>query len=131
MDEQVKKKQLYRSTSRQKLAGVCAGLADYFGFEVWLVRVVVASAIILTGVFGLPLLAYVVLWLVLDKAPEGNQFSQPPHTVKSHVWQAGEPPRQAFKEVVTRFEKLELRLRRLEQVVTSSEFSLKREINKL
>jgi phage shock protein C len=125
-----KKKQLYRSVERGKLAGVCAGFAEYFGYEVWLVRVIVASAIILTGVFGLPLLAYIIFWLILDKAPEGVHLYHH-QAVKSHVWQAGEPPRQAFKEVVTRFEKLEFRLRRLEQVVTSTEFSLKREINKL
>lgn len=130
MSETPQKKTLYRSTDRQKLAGVCAGLADYFGFETWLVRVVVASAIILTGIFGLPLLAYIILWLVLDKAPSGKSKTQV-HTVKSHVWQAGEPPRQAFKEVVTRFEKLEFRLRRLEKEVTSNEFSLKHEISKL
>ncbi|MCM2680017.1 envelope stress response membrane protein PspC [Echinimonas agarilytica] len=126
------KRKLYRDSDNGKFAGVCAGLADFFGFEVWLVRVVTASAIILTGVFGLPLLIYIIGWFLLDKKPASEEPKPSPHiSVKSKVWQSGELPRQALYDIKDRFAELEVRLRRLEGQVTSSAFSLKREINKL
>ena len=36
---------LYRIPQSGKVAGVCAGIADYFNFETWLVRVAAASKI--------------------------------------------------------------------------------------
>ncbi|MBD1390324.1 envelope stress response membrane protein PspC [Neiella sp. HB171785] len=127
-----RKRTLYRDGKRGKFAGVCAGVANYFGLEVWLVRVLMASAIILTGIFGLPLLCYIVAWFVLDKAPEHPQFAdEPPIAVKSNVWQSGELPGQALHDIKGRFADLEVRLRSLEGHVTSSAFHLKREIDQL
>lgn len=51
--------------------------------------------------------------------------------VKSKVWQAGEPPKQAFIDIKQRFEKNETRLRKMETYVTSTEFQLNRELSKL
>ena len=34
---------LYRIPQSGKIAGVCAGIAEYFNFETWLVRVLAAS----------------------------------------------------------------------------------------
>jgi phage shock protein C len=51
--------------------------------------------------------------------------------VKSKVWQAGEPPKQAFADITRQFESNELRLRSIEKYVTSSEYQLNREINQL
>jgi len=50
---------LYRIPSSGKIFGVCAGLADYFGFDVTVTRVLVA----LGAVFSAPIVivAYVVL----------------------------------------------------------------------
>lgn len=33
---QQRKRELYRDHQNGKVAGVCAGLADYFGWEAWL-----------------------------------------------------------------------------------------------
>ncbi len=38
---------LYRIPQSGKVAGVCAGIADYFNFETWLVRVAAASIFLL------------------------------------------------------------------------------------
>ncbi|MEZ8138402.1 PspC domain-containing protein, partial [Vibrio splendidus] len=43
-------RELYRDPINGKLSGVCAGLANYFGLEVWLVRILVISAALLGGV---------------------------------------------------------------------------------
>lgn len=117
---------LYRNTRQGKLGGVCAGIADYLGWEIWLVRLVVVALGLFTS--GSPVvLIYIVLWFVLDE----NKSVVDNHDVKSQIWQAGQPPRQAFKDVVTRFELLEARLRKMEATVTSREFQLKREIDQL
>ena len=124
-----KRRTLYRIPSQGKVAGVCAGLGEYLGIEVWLVRVVVASSIILTGFFGLPLLAYAIACFFLDSKAEEIKGSS--IHVKSKIWQSGEVASQALYDIKGRYSKMEKRLRRLEQYVTSPAFHLKREIDQL
>ena len=131
---QTAERRFYKIPSEGKFAGVCAGAAEYLGFEVWIVRVIMASAIILSGIFGLPLMAYILAWFILDDKPSGNQnpyLDEPAIAVKSRVWQKGEPPQQAFYEIKDRFSALEARLRGMESYVTSKEYQLRREINRL
>ena len=48
------------------VAGVCAGLADYFGFDPALVRVGYVLLSILSA--GFPgMLVYIILWIVMPK----------------------------------------------------------------
>ncbi|WP_028116923.1 envelope stress response membrane protein PspC [Ferrimonas senticii] len=123
------KQPLYRIPAEGKIAGVCAGFAERFNLEVWLVRIVAFSALILTGVFSFVLLGYVVAWVLLEKKPQvGGQHRT---EVKTKVWQAGESPRNAFRELNSRFRSIELRIRNLEQHVTSDSYNLSREINNL
>ena len=56
---------LVRPRSGKVLAGVCAALADRFGISRGLMRV----AFVLFGLFGVGELAYLVLWVVIPKAP--------------------------------------------------------------
>ena len=59
-------KRLYRARSDRKLAGVCAGIADYFGWDPTLVRV---GWIVLTLMGGSGILLYLLLWMVMPEAP--------------------------------------------------------------
>lgn len=59
-------KRLYRARHDRKLAGVCAGIADYFGWDPTLVRV---GWIALTLLGGSGLLLYLILWLVMPELP--------------------------------------------------------------
>ena len=59
------RKRLVRSTNDRKLAGVCAGLADYFDIDPTVVRVLWVLAFFCAGT---GLLAYVILWIAI---PEG------------------------------------------------------------
>ena len=53
---------------RQKvIAGVCAGLAEYFGLDTSLVRI---GTLILILFGGLSLWIYIILWLIVPKAPK-------------------------------------------------------------
>ena len=63
--------------------------------------------------------------------PVSEQDEDKKVEVKAHVWQAGEPPRQAYFDIKHKFKRIEDRLRKVETYVTSSEYQLNREINKL
>jgi phage shock protein C len=147
---QKRKAQLYKDPINGKFAGICAGLADYFGWETWLVRVLVVSATL----FGMQflILLYIAGWFILDKKPKqakcftsdnnssskdysesksNNDFTDESIKVKGKVWQAGEPPKQALYDIKRKFTLLEGKLRTMEHYVTSPEYTLSREINKL
>ena len=56
-------KKLKPASGDKIVLGVCGGLAEYFGWEATLVRVLFAIAVVL-GI-GSPLIVYLVLWLVM------------------------------------------------------------------
>ena len=58
---------LYRDPQRGKIAGVCAGLAEYFGVETWIVRLLAISGLIFAGFITFT--AYIAAWFLLDKKP--------------------------------------------------------------
>lgn len=147
-------RQLYRDTDHSQIAGVCAGIANYFGLERWLVRIIVVTAFfLLAGSFIF--VGYIACWFILEKKSAGqdnepiydqvqatgkgwrNSDSTDHHNkersveVKTKVWQAGQPPGQALAHISERFGNNEKRLRDMEKHVTSREFLLNREINRL
>lgn len=78
-------KVLVRSRENRMIAGVCAGLADYFGTDVTLLRVIVAVISVLTG--GTGILAYLLAWVIIPEegkksAVAGNVADQE-HTTTS------------------------------------------------
>ncbi|MGS0691822.1 envelope stress response membrane protein PspC [Shewanella sp. 0m-4] len=126
------KRTLYRIPQSGKIAGVCAGIADYFNFETWLVRVLAASIFLLGG-SGIVLIIYVLLWMILDIKPGTgkNEFASKEIELKKKFWQSGEPAKMALKDVNSQFRTLEVRLQNLERHVTSDNYDLKDQINNL
>ena len=59
---------LYRSREERIIAGVCGGLADYFGLDVSRLRVALLIMILLGG---LSIWVYIILWLVVPQNPKG------------------------------------------------------------
>jgi phage shock protein PspC (stress-responsive transcriptional regulator) len=59
-------KRLYRSRNDRTLAGVCAGIAEYYGWDPTMVRV---AWVILTLLGGSGILLYLIMWLVMPEAP--------------------------------------------------------------
>jgi phage shock protein C len=51
------------------IAGVCGGIAEWLGWDPTVVRVVYVVGSILSVAFP-GILVYVVLWIVMPKAPE-------------------------------------------------------------
>ena len=57
---------LIRPTDDRIIAGVCAGLADFFGLDSSTVRLA-TLLLILFG--GLSLWVYIILWIIVPSAP--------------------------------------------------------------
>jgi phage shock protein C len=57
---------LSRSTSDRMLAGVCAGIAEHFGWDPTLVRVGFVFLSVLSAAFP-GLLVYIIMWIVMPE----------------------------------------------------------------
>ncbi|WP_239670752.1 envelope stress response membrane protein PspC [Vibrio variabilis] len=126
-------RELYKDPVNGKLTGVCAGLANYFGLEVWLVRILVISAALLGGSF-LVLLAYVAMSLMLEKQPDNfvqAMKSKQEHSLKSKPWQQGQNAKDLINTLERDFDSMEHKVRDMEAYVTSEAFKVNREFNKL
>ena len=58
------RKKLYLNKKDKKIAGVCAGFADYFDIDVTIVRVLWVTSVLCLG-FGI--LPYIIFWLILPE----------------------------------------------------------------
>lgn len=82
---------LYRDTTDKKIAGVCSGLARYFDLDTTLVRVVFAAGLVFGG---FSLVAYLLLWLLIDEAPAGAWDAPDVTTSAPATDGSPEPPEQ-------------------------------------
>ncbi len=123
-DRRTNPHRLYRDRDNAMLAGVCAGLADYFGFNRRGVRVVVAIGTL----FFMPfvIVSYLVLAVLLPVKPTGETVDNE----KAEFWRdVSNAPSDVFSNVRHRFRELDKRLQRIEAYVTSREFEFDRELN--
>ncbi|WP_017462233.1 PspC domain-containing protein [Dyella ginsengisoli] len=58
-------KRLTRSRASRSIAGVCGGIAEYYGWDPTIVRV---AWIVLTLLGGSGILLYLIFWLVMPDA---------------------------------------------------------------
>lgn len=127
------KRELFRDTTNGKISGVCAGLANYFYLEVWLVRILVISAALLGGSF-LVLLAYIAMTLMIEKQPANYveaMKAEQDHKLKNKPWKQGQTPDVLLNTIEKDFEQLEVKVRGLEAYVTSDAFKVDREFKTL
>ena len=75
-------RRLYRSTIDRYIGGVCGGLAEHFGIDPAIVRVIFLLALFAHGV---GLLAYIVLWIAVRSRPQGAEIPQD-RAVRSSGW---------------------------------------------
>ncbi len=117
---------LYRNTRSKKIAGVCAGFADYFDVPVWVARLVFISLVIFT--FQLALIAYVVAVFAIAKRPEHS-------TVKANsqhkVFTYHQPVSSRLKEIRDRLRRLDEKVGSMEAYVTSKKYQTANDINNL
>ena len=65
---------LVRPRKGRMVAGICAGIADYYGLDVTLVRVIVTVVAIVTG--GTGALAYLAAWMIIPGEGEKTSIAQ-------------------------------------------------------
>lgn len=73
-------KRLYRSKDNQMIAGVCAGLGEYFSVDPTVIRLIFVLATIFGG-YGV--VAYIILWIILPE--ESDKQIGAEDTVKENV----------------------------------------------
>lgn len=61
-------KKLYLSEKDRKIGGVCGGLGEYFNKDPVLFRILFVVLALLS--FGLGIIAYLVMWLIIPSKPK-------------------------------------------------------------
>jgi len=119
---------LYRNPRRGMIFGVCAGIAEYFGFDINVTRVIVALGAFVA--FPFFCVAYLLLGLLLPvRAYTGaERDAGSPSPLERQVRSS---PHDTLASVRYRFRDLDARLQRLEKYVTSNRYKLDREFSKL
>lgn len=117
---------LQRASDDAKILGICAGVADYFGFDRNVVR---AVTVVCAFFFPTTIVAYFILGLVLDQEPKiGKRTSPYENELRRRVRAA---PHSTIHSQRHRFRELDRRLQKLEKYVTSKRFRLDREFDGL
>jgi phage shock protein C len=115
------------------VAGVCAGLADFFGWNVKLIRILLVASLIVSGFFPVGVI-YLALWYLLDEADmddAGIDHSSRRRRSRYRGPNTSTAGGAGSADLSGRFARLEQRLRNMEDCVTSSDFELRRELRKL
>lgn len=112
---------LYRDPARGVLAGVCAGIAEYVGLRPVQVRLLMVLALVF---FFVPtILGYVALALVLKPKPPDLYRAED----EARFWRTVRTaPKGALDSLRERFGGIDRRLARIESLVASEEFELRR-----
>ncbi len=120
---------LHRDTERRWFAGVLAGAAQHFGWNLTALRLAV-FLICLTPVVPLVVLAYVLAALILPKRRHLQMTPPPPPGAEE--WQGYvQTPRVATADQLrVRVREMEDRLRSIEAYVTSAQYEIDRELKR-
>ncbi len=118
----------YLDKENRKFKGVCAGIADYTGIDVTIIRI---GLVVLTFVGGGPwtIIAYLLTAWLAPVKPQAMANETPEQT---KFWQGVRAsPARTVRDVRSRFREIDRRLAEVETYVTSSNSRLAREIEQL
>ncbi len=128
MNEQpaVSDRRFYRDADRAVLGGVCAGLADYFGFNLRVTRLLAFIAFLMAMPMAVVTYLGIVLLVPAKSLRARGQGADPEfkRALRSS-------PQQTMSDVRRRFQMLDRRLARLEKYITSSRYQLDQEFRNL
>lgn len=121
-------KRYYRSRKDKVIAGVCGGLAERFGWEPVLVRILlVLATFFMLGPLGV--MAYIVVWMITPRTPFGYGAMSPEEDA---FWRnVSDRPRATFGTLKYTFMDLDERLKNLERTVTSDDWRLRQQFRDL
>jgi phage shock protein C len=116
---------LYRDRHNGKVMGVCAGIADYTGINVFWFRL---GVVILAFTMGWPILAYFAAGLLLNKKPPYLYRDES----ERRYWQGvRQSPKRTAREIRASFRDIDRRLAAVEAHYVSSNPRLTAEIERL
>ena len=116
---------LYRDKENAMIAGVLAGLANYFGLNRQGLRLIAAVCTVFFLPFMVP--AYIILTIILPVKPKDLYQDESQEKFWRGVTMA---PTDVFSNLSHRFRELDLRLQKMEAYVTSREFDMDRELGR-
>ncbi len=113
---------LYKDKDRAMIAGVCAGIANYYGWRPDGLRV--AAVILSVFMFPLPVIAYGIAAVVMKSGPVAPSYQS---TEEERFWRTfSTRPKATFSELKHRFRALDARIADLESAVVSDEYGLRK-----
>ena len=117
----------YRDTVNGKVMGICAGIADYTGMDVTLVRIMMIAAILLGS--GSPIvLSFIAGWMT-PKKPHSLDYVD---DEDKRFWQGVRAsPTRSARDIRGRMRDIDRRLADIESYVTTENRSLASEIERL
>ena len=118
-------RRFFRDPKHGIFGGVCAGIANYFGFDVTAVRLVTFFSMLF---FQTLILVYIIFVFIVPRQPNTPERTAAERAFDRAVRRA---PKATFAEVRYRFRHVEARLQKMERYVTSKRFQLDREFDKL
>ena len=117
----------YRDKRRGKVMGVCAGIAEYTGFDVTLVRIGMVAAVFLSSGSILPI--YFIAGFVAPERPRELDTSD---SEERQFWQSVRAsPTRTARDIRLRLKDVDRRLADIESYLTTENRSLAREIEQL
>ncbi len=118
---------LFRDKENAMLAGVCAGIAEYFGLNRKGVRLATFLLMLIPPFFAFIVVSYIVLAIVLPVKPR-DLFQ---NEEQAEFWRGvSTAPSDVFGALRHRFRELNHRLEKMEAFVTSKEFEIDRELGR-
>lgn len=117
----------YRDTVNGKVMGVCAGIADYTGMDVTLIRIMMVAAILLGS--GSPIVLYFIAGWMTPKKPNDLSYVD---DEDRRFWQGvRQSPTRSARDIRGRMRDIDRRLADIESYVTTENRSLAQEIEQL
>lgn len=121
-----RRNRLYKNPRKGKICGVCAGIAEYYGFDVTVVRVVTVIGAFIFSPWVL--IAYcLAAWLLPRKPRELYKNKK-----EDRFWRdVRVKPSETAKGLAFKFKDMERRIGQMETHITSREVQLRREFKNL
>ena len=117
----------YRNRRDGKVMGVCAGIADYTGLDVTIVRIGMFLALWLSGFSILPV--YFIAGWIADDTPREVALDS---ADERRFWQGvRQSPARTARDIHARFREIDRRLADVESFTLSNNRSLAKEIEQL
>ncbi len=117
----------YRDKRNGKVMGICAGIADYTGLDVTLVRFGLIAAVFLSSGSILPV--YFIAGMIAPDKPRELETSD---TEEREFWQSvRRSPTRTARDIRLRLKDIDRRLAGVESYVTNENRTLAREIEQL